>query len=140
VTRIGGGFGPSPKPEPPRRSKRRDDARWRHGCLAMRGWYCRVCAMPPAPNRPGPLEIDHIWPRSQGGPSVVENGLVLCRRHHADKTAGVLRIDRRWLDADQVAWLADVGWVEWDGDGSPLGRGWRHFERVVAHGEGGRLG
>jgi hypothetical protein len=74
------------------------------------------------------MEVDHLQPRSQGGASVVENGLPLCRGHHAAKTAGRLRIDRGWLDPDQVAWLAEVGWVRWQADGQPQGRGWRHFE------------
>jgi hypothetical protein len=142
VTRVGGEYGPSPKPEPRRpRPRRRDDSAWREECLGRRGRYCRAC--PSALQVPGvvvgnkiagfrgmpiPLEIDHVWPRSQGGPSVLENGLVLCRKHHGEKTAGRLRIEPGWLDADQVAWLADVGWVEWQADGQPRGRGWRHFE------------
>lgn len=72
------------------------------------------------------------------GPSVVENGLVLCGPWsrvtpggcHPAKTESRLLIDRRWLDADQIEWLASVGWVEWI-DGQPTGRGWRHFAAVT---------
>lgn len=71
-------------------------------------------------------------PRGQGGPSVVENGLLLCRTHHEQKTLGRLKIEYRWLDPDQVAWLADVGWVTWDADGQPYGRGWKHFAPMTA--------
>jgi hypothetical protein len=73
------------------------------------------------------LEVDHIKPRGQGGPSVVENGLVLCNVHHQQKTDGLLLISQEWLEADQRAWLAEVGWVAWDDAGLPFGRGMRHF-------------
>jgi 5-methylcytosine-specific restriction endonuclease McrA len=124
MTRIDPPGGPQPKPR--KRSKNvrsRNDSVWRQVCLDRRGRYCRAqdgrCA--------GPLEVDHVWPRSQGGLSVVENGLPLCREHHRLKTIGRLRIWRRWLDADQLAWLAETGWVVWNDAGCPEGRGWRHF-------------
>jgi len=77
------------------------------------------------------LQCDHIWPRSQGGPSVVENGLLLCGPFapgecHRRKTEKLLLVERSWLDQDQVDWLASVGWVEWI-DGEPHGRGCRSF-------------
>lgn len=130
-------FAPDPsrlvKPPPRSKNRRRNDGPWRAGCLTLRGGYCRACGPftqfvdsngHPCGRR---LEVDHIWPRSQGGPSVVENGLVLCVAHHADKTASRIVIDPAWLDPDQVAWLADAGWVAWDGAGQPHGRGWKHF-------------
>lgn len=69
-------------------------------------------------------------PRSQGGPSVVENGLVLCSAAHLAKTESRLRIDPAWLDPDQIVWLSEAGWVWWQ-DGDPHGRGWRHFEPMA---------
>lgn len=77
-------------------------------------------------------------PRGQGGPSVVENGLVLCGPWstvtkggcHYLKTITDLQIRREWLDDDQIAWLAEVGWVTWGEDGVARGRGWKHFADV----------
>ena len=71
--------------------------------------------------------MDHLKPRSQGGPSVVENGLPLCRTHHEAKTSGTLQIRYEWLTDAQRAFLAADGWVDWDADGLPFGHGYRHF-------------
>lgn len=57
----------------------------------------------------------------------MENGLILCQKHHEQKTNSEIQIQYEWLDEDQVAWLAEVGWVAWDDDGEPYGRGMRHF-------------
>lgn len=78
----------------------------------------------------GHHEADHIVPKSQGGPYVVENGAVLCHRHHEMKTNSELKYRREWLQPDQVAWLAECGWVAWDADGQPYGRGWKHFHPI----------
>ena len=99
---------------------RRNDAPWRKEVIELRGAFCRRCLG-------RDVQCDHVWPRSQGGPSVVENGLLLCRACHEDKTASRIVIEFGWLDADQIPWLAKVGWVAWDDDGQPRGRGWRHF-------------
>lgn len=113
-----------PKPKPPRRAPRaaRNDAAWRHAVEDLRGAWCRACGLTRG------LQCDHVWPRSQGGPSVVENGMMLCREHHEAKTAGTLRLRFDWLDPDQVAWLEDVGWVWFDETGEPCGRGRAHFD------------
>ena len=71
--------------------------------------------------------MDHIMPRGQGGPSIVENGLPLCPEHHEQKTNSQIKIDPGWLSGDQIAWLAEVGWVAWDDEGMPYGRGMNHF-------------
>lgn len=71
--------------------------------------------------------MDHVMPRSQQGPSVVENGLPLCEECHRRKTEKRMLVERSWLDDDQVAWLAEVGWVAWDDNGQPYGMGWRGF-------------
>lgn len=101
--------------------RRRNDAPWRRTVENFRGSHCRACGTI------RDVQADHVLPRSQGGTSVVENGTMLCRRHHEQKTNGVLKYEFAWLDADQVAWLAEMGWVTWDGDGKPYGRGWKHF-------------
>ena len=70
--------------------------------------------------------MDHVIPRSQGGPSVVENGLPLCGPFgngcHDLKTAHRLLIEQSMLDVDQIQWLADSGHVWWLPDGSVAGR------------------
>ena len=102
--------------------KRKNDAPWRNAVFALRGPWCRSCGT----NRD--LQCDHIKPKSQGGPSVVPNGLPMCRDCHEKKTNSQLKFRHEWLDDDTIAWLAEVGWVAWDDAGQPYGRGWRHFE------------
>lgn len=110
-------------------ARRRNDGPWRRECLQRRGAFCRACGYSYEPH----LQIDHIKPRSQLGPSVVENGLVLCgpfgRGCHDRKTNSSMLIERDWLDDDQIVWLAETGWVEWI-NGEPHGLGWRHFARL----------
>lgn len=66
-------------------------------------------------------------PRGQTGPSVVENGLILCRACHQLKTEHRILVEFHWLEPDQVEWLATVRWVAWDADGEPYGNGYRNF-------------
>lgn len=113
------------------RSKSRNDAIWRRDCIALYGERCVACG-------DRRVEMDHIIPRSQGGRSVVENGLPLCGAwsqsvdggHHGMKTAGTLKIRREWLTEAQVVFLAEQGWVYWNDRGRPLGRGYRHFDEA----------
>jgi hypothetical protein len=106
----------------------RNDARWGIACRELYGTRCVVCG-------DANTEMDHIIPRSQGGPSVLENGLPLCGAwsstvdggHHGMKTAGALKIKHEWLTPAQVEFLSKSGWVTWDENGQPVGRGWRHF-------------
>lgn len=35
----------------------------------------------------GPMESDHVWPKSKGGPDARWNRQVLCRRHNRQKGA-----------------------------------------------------
>jgi len=76
-------------------------------------------------------------PRAQGGPSVVENGGVLCGNFstasphqggcHEAHTQLRLLWRKEWLDPDQIAWLSSAGYVWWNEDGEPCGRGSRRF-------------
>lgn len=106
--------------------RRRNDGPWRAEVILLRGGFCRVCWTT------RDLQADHVMPRGQGGPSVVENGTVLCREHHEAKTERRLLYRRAWLDDDQKAWLRDVEWVWWDDDGEVHGRGRRGFEPDAA--------
>lgn len=103
------------------RRPQRNDSAWRMAVIALRGGYCRACG------ETRWLQADHLKPRGQGGPSAVENGLMLCQQHHEQKTNSELTIRFDWLDEDQIEWLEAVGWVWWDESGEPHGRGRRHF-------------
>jgi 5-methylcytosine-specific restriction endonuclease McrA len=118
------------KRKPMKVTRRPSDGPWRDLCADRRGLRCRAEVLGGCD---GALQCDHIWPKSQTGPSVVENGAFLCRRHHTMKTEAELRYRFEWLDQDQVEWLAKVGWVVWDAAGQPSGRGWKHFEPRVVH-------
>lgn len=109
-----------------RSQQRRNDSAWRTACLEARGELCRVPGCP----HPWPVQMDHLIPRAQGGPSVVENGLPLCLLHHLAKTEHRLRIRRGWLDADQVAWLEVEGHARWLLDGTVAGAHCRLFASV----------
>lgn len=100
---------------------------WRKACLQVRPAVCIAASLGGCE---GQLECDHIFPRSQGGPYVVENGAFVCTRHHRMKTDSELKYRREWLGADQVKWLADVNWVRWLSNGDVEGKGFRHFEPV----------
>jgi 5-methylcytosine-specific restriction endonuclease McrA len=109
-----------------RSGRRRDDAAWREACLVVRGERCRVAGCP----HPWPVQMDHLIPRAQGGPSVVENGLPLCLLHHQAKTEHRLRIRREWLDPDMTAWLEAEGHARWLLDGTVAGRHCRLFASI----------
>jgi len=103
---------------------RRNDAPWRNECIALYGDWCRRC------KRTG-VQMDHMIPRSQGGPSVVENGLPLCPACHQRKTehAHELLIQPEWLTDDQIRWLADNGYAWWDDEGEVYGTSRRIFAK-----------
>lgn len=120
------------RPQPKSKSKkkaRRDDSGWRAEVMAVHGEVCAACG------DTAHVQADHLWPRGQGGPSDVRNGLPLCGEFsrntpggcHPAKTNGTIVIEPAWLRPEQIEWLAEVGWVAWDDDGQPYGRGWRHF-------------
>lgn len=109
--------------------KRRNDSGWRAEVMEVHGEVCASCG------DTAHVQADHLWPRGQGGPSDVRNGLPLCGEFsrntpggcHPAKTNGTIVIEPAWLRPEQIEWLAEVGWVAWDEDGQPYGRGWRHF-------------
>lgn len=111
---------PDTDPTSPRKRKkrRRNDSQWRADCLELRGEWCRVPECP----HPQPVEMDHLISRGQGGPSVVQNGLPLCRVHHQMKTDHLLLIAPEWLAADMILWLSNEGHAEWLYDGIVVGR------------------
>lgn len=116
------------------RKPRKNDAPWRNQCAEARGLYCRSCGE----SDPQRLECNHVWPKGQQGPSVVENGMFLCGWRstvtpggcHPAVTEARLLMRRDWLDPDQVAWLAEVEYVWWDDKGEVWGRGSRRFAPV----------
>lgn len=112
----------TPLRQQPTKKRRRkpSDGPWRNDVLKKRGQFCRACA------RSYDLQADHMIPRSQGGPSIVANGLPMCGPFagdcHGKRTRYELKIERDWLDQDQVDWLADQGHAVWEADGSVSGR------------------
>lgn len=121
---------PRPQPKPKRSKKKpRNDSGWRAEVMARYGPACVRCG-----DR-AHVQADHMWPRGQGGPSDVRNGLPLCGEFsrntpggcHPMKTASTIVIEPDWLAQEQIDWLAEVGWVAWDEHGQPYGRGWKHF-------------
>lgn len=111
--------------------KRHNDAPWRNACIELRGEACRSCG------DTAHVEMDHIIPKSQRGELRCDtrNGLPLCGAFsrntpggcHPAKTDGRLQFEFEWFDADQIAFLAEQGWVVWDAAGQPSGAGMKHF-------------
>lgn len=131
--RAPSGSNPVRKPARPKKSSQRpNDGPWRAACIALRGEICRSCG------DTSHIEMDHVIPKSQDptARADVENGLPLCGAFsrntpggcHPAKTAGRLQFEWDWFDADQIEYLKAKGWVEWDPDGSPRGRGMKHFK------------
>lgn len=122
---------------PRSKSPARNDGPWRKACIEV---YGHTCIVPTCGSRD--IEMDHIKPRSQGGESVVENGIPLCGPwseivdggHHLMKTSGRIKFEWAWLTEAQRAYLAAIGWVDWDEDGKPFGEGWRHFTERTENG------
>lgn len=112
------------------------DSAWRAMCITARGEQCRCCLTTRW------IQMDHIKPKGQGGRNDVENGLPLCEEHHRMKTDSQILIEWAWLDPDQIEYLATIGWVEWDADGQPFGRGMKHFapKPGATNREGGQHG
>jgi len=64
----------------------------------------RVCQVPTCDATLG-LEIDHIKPFAEGGPTTFENLVMLCRRHHLQKTHDGFRLERIVRgDGERSAW------------------------------------
>jgi hypothetical protein len=65
----------------------------------------RVCVVPGCGIAKG-LEIDHLVPFAQGGPTSIDNLQRLCKHHHRLKTAGHATLTRReTADGPQFGWL-----------------------------------
>jgi hypothetical protein len=65
----------------------------------------RVCVVPGCGIASG-LEIDHLVPFAQGGPTSIDNLQRLCKHHHRLKTTGRATLTR-WetTDGPQFGWL-----------------------------------
>lgn len=117
---------------------------WGAAVIARYGNSCVMCG------HTGYVELDHIWPKSQGrkDPRVLDerNGAPVCgdfcpyckrekrRPCHQAKTRGEVRYDPRLLLPDTLQFLADVGWVSFDPEGHSQGVGWRHFKDLPVMG------
>lgn len=65
---------------------RHDYAALRLYVIVRDGRQCVVCG-----SRRGPLDVDHVVPRSRGGADDPSNLLTLCRPHHRQKEAPYAR-------------------------------------------------
>lgn len=60
------------------------------------------CIFNSDPYMRGKCQADHKWPNSLGGPSILENRLILCRYHNAMKSNSIYHYN----------WQAIPSWVE----------------------------
>lgn len=123
-------------------AKRHNDGPWRAACVEAYGEVCRNCGDTTH------VEMDHVIPKSQDrtARADVENGLPLCGAFsrsspfpegcHPAKTAGRLRFNPDWFSQGQLEYLAAKGYVDFDDDGNPFGRGYKHFEARKARASG----
>jgi 5-methylcytosine-specific restriction endonuclease McrA len=123
-----------------RRSGELSSAKWAEAVFALYGRSCIECG-------DRDVQLDHVIPKSQGGLYVPGNGVPACGPFsrvsefsngcHKAKTDGELQYRRDQLHPVTLEHLADIGWVAWDEDGQPHGRGWRHFAPVPVPMKGG---
>lgn len=52
--------------------------------LERDGYQCRYCG-----KKHGPFELDHVYPESKGGETILENLVVACKKCNREKSAGV---------------------------------------------------
>lgn len=109
--------------------RRNQDEEWRAAVFALRGRWCRSCGSV------RDVQVDHLVGRVGAARLAVEAGLPLCGdfgvgRCHPRKTRYELKVQRSWLDADQVQWLEDQGFVRWLPDGTVAGTRSKAFAPV----------
>lgn len=105
---------------------------WAEAVKTLYGPWCLICGS-------ADIELDHVMPKSQGGPYHPGNGVPLCGPfspsitggHHKAKTEGRLKYPTNQLHTVTLEFLADARWVAFGEDGQPYGRGWRHFEPMT---------
>jgi len=74
----------------------------------------RVCQVPTCDTSIG-LEIDHIIPFAEGGPTTFQNLVRLCKRHHLQKTHDGYRLvkiemEKAETETDEVTWSSRTRW------------------------------
>jgi len=94
----------------------RNDGPWRREVFAA---YGAGCVAPRCGRRAD--HAHHIVHRSMCGPSVVENGMPLCRAHHDAVHAYLVRVSPDWLTDTQIDWLDRGGHARWEDDGTVSG-------------------
>ncbi len=109
--------------------RRRNDGPWRNEVMETFGSWCRCC------KRNGDVQADHMRPRSQGGKSVVGNGLPLCDQCHRNKTEHRMLVRPEWLEPQHFTYLKESGWAWWDEAGEVYGEGRKSFARRVVRGK-----
>lgn len=109
-----------------KKTPRPSESPFRAEVLALCGTRCAVC------QTSRDIQAAHIIGKGQGGPTVAWNGIPLCREHH--EAYDQYRLKLRWehLTVPQLAGLMLAGYVDWDDDGEPFGRGMRRFENMTS--------
>jgi 5-methylcytosine-specific restriction endonuclease McrA len=71
----------------------------RRAVYARDGWRCRWCGSPYE------LQVDHMYPRSRGGPDSIGNYQTLCRPCNLAKGAAVMRNPQvaPWTSGEWIA-------------------------------------
>lgn len=64
----------------------RNSENWKNALVQIYGYRCQVCCYDKI------VDAHHIIPRSQGGKSTLDNGVLLCPNCHAESHAGLLDI------------------------------------------------
>lgn len=106
----------------------KNDAEWRKAVFALYGSRCRLRGVGTEVGLcRGRLHCHHIRYKSQGGASVLGNGIPVCDFHHSMVHARRILIPKYVLEQVTLDHLRISGWVDWDGDGIPFGRGFRGF-------------
>jgi hypothetical protein len=105
---------------------RKSEAPFRHEVMAAYGKVCKACGSTTW------VQAAHLWAKSQGGPTIVDNGVPMCRTHHEDYDQYRLQMRYEWLAPNQLAWLAGSGYATWDEFGQPVGRGARRFAPMTS--------
>ena len=113
---------------------RYNDGPWRGEVMDLHGERCKACG------DTSHIEADHVIPKSQDSTARhdVLNGLPLCGAFsrntpggcHPKKTAGTLKFRAEWFLPAQLDYLRQKGWVAWNDQGEPFGRGHKHFDPI----------
>ena len=85
-----------------------DRQRLRAVVFPREGYACAYCASPAAPSNP--LTLEHILPRSAGGPDATWNLIAACRACNGARGSTPMAVWMAFLQRDRP-WMADLAHV-----------------------------